>query len=122
MTAGYIVHLYTTFSLFDERLLLNCMIHLVLLTFSGLFLCFPKVNPGADRENTMMDTVSAEREKLPPMIVFEGSFAQTTWRPNYLPTSGWMLSDTFNKWFEEWEVKTRSTKKPKLEANSKTVF
>ena len=99
------------------------MIHLVLLTFSGLFLCFLKVNPGADRENTMMDTVSAQGEKLPPMIVFEGSFVQTTWRPNYLPTSGWTLSDIFNKWFGKGKWKrvqlknrnSRRTRKPSFD-------
>ena len=126
MTAGYIVHLYTKPSLFDERVLLKCMILVVLLSFSGLFLCF-KVNPGADRENTtVMAAVSAAGEKLPPMIVFEGQFVQTTWRPEIPKTSeiypwlfanpsGWMSSDTFYKWFEEWEVKTRSTKEGELE-------
>ena len=126
MTAGYIVHLYTKPSLFDERVLLKCMILIVLLSFSGLFLCF-KVNPGADRENTtVMAAVSAAGEKLPPMIVFEGQFVQTTWRPEIPKTSeiypwlfanpsGWMSSDTFYKWFEEWEVKTRSTKEGELE-------
>ena len=102
------------------------MILVVLLSFSGLFLCF-KVNPGADRENTtVMAAVSAAGEKLPPMIVFEGQFVQTTWRPEIPKTSeiypwlfanpsGWMSSDTFYKWFEEWEVKTRSTKEGELE-------
>ena len=46
------------------------MIHLVLLSFSDLFLCF-KVNPGADCVNTIvMAAASAVGKKLPPMIVF----------------------------------------------------
>ena len=102
------------------------MIQLVLLSFSDLFLCF-KVNPGADRENTtVMAAVSAVGEKLPPMIVFEGQFVQTLWRAEITKTSeiypwlfsnpsGWMSSNTFYKWFEEWEVKTRSSKEGELE-------
>ena len=46
-----------------------------------------------------------------------GKFVQTTWKPNhrayydnypwlYANPSGWMDSDTFFKWFEEWEIKT----------------
>jgi len=78
------------------------------------------VNPGADRENTtVMAAVSASGVKLPPMIVFEGAHVQTTWRPNipknsenypwlYANKSGWMDSSTFYRWFEEWELKTRS--------------
>ena len=73
MTARYIVYLYTKPALFDERSLLKCMNHSVLLRFSGLFLCF-KVNPGTDRENaTVKAAVSAAGEKLLPMIVFERS-------------------------------------------------
>ena len=52
------------------------------------------------------------------MIVFTGKFVQTTWKQNhqasynnypwlYANPSGWMDSDTFFKWFEEWEIKTR---------------
>ena len=66
-----------------------------------------------------MAAVSAAGEKLPPMIVFEGVHVQTTWRPDipktsnmypwlYANKSGWMTSETFFKWFEEWEAKTRS--------------
>lgn len=66
-----------------------------------------------------MAAVSASGQKLPPMIVFEGVHVQTTWRPNipkhstnfpwlYANKSGWMTSETFYRWFEEWESKTRS--------------
>ena len=78
-----------------------------------------QVTPGADRENTtVMAACSAARQVLPPMIVFQGKFVQTTWKPNhpsnyefypwlYANQSGWMDSDTFYKWFEEWEKQTR---------------
>ena len=63
---------------------------------------------------------------LPSMIVFEGQFVRTTWHPEipktseiypwlYTNPSGWMSLDTFYKWFEEWEVKTHSTKEGELE-------
>ena len=53
------------------------------------------------------------------MIVFEGKSVQITWRPNlpknkedylwlYADPSGWMESDTFYKWLEEWEKTTRT--------------
>ena len=83
---------------------------------------------GADRENTtVMAAVSTAGQKLPPMIVFEEMHVQTTWRPNvprdssnypwlYANKSGRMDSETFYKWFEEWEVKTRSYKDDQLEA------
>ena len=65
-----------------------------------------------------MAAVSAAGEKLPPMIVFKGVHVQMTWRPDipktsnmypwlYANKSGWMTAETFFKWFEEWEVKTR---------------
>lgn len=78
------------------------------------------MNPGADRENTtIMAAVSASGRKLPPMIIFEGAHVQTTWRPEilknspnypwlYANKSGWMDSETFYRWFEEWEKQTRS--------------
>ena len=73
-----------------------------------------------------MTAVSAARAKLPPMIVYEGAHVQSTWRPDipkdseiypwlFANSSGWMSSDTFYKWFEEWEVKTRSHKDDELE-------
>ena len=53
------------------------------------------------------------------MIVFEGQHVQNTWRPQtpksdpdypwlFANESGWMTSDTFYKWFVQWEEKTRS--------------
>ena len=55
------------------------------------------------------------------MIAFEGKSVQTIWQPNlpknkedypwlYANSSGWMESDTFYKWFEEWEKTTRTFK------------
>ena len=52
------------------------------------------------------------------MIVFEGKSVKSMWQPNllryskYYPwlyenTAGWMESNTFCKWFEEWEKSTR---------------
>ena len=88
---------------------------------------FSQVNPGADRENTtVMAAVPASGRKLPPMIVFQGQFVQTTWRPNiardpepypwlYANPSEWMTSDTFFKWFKEWEKVSRSYKGDALE-------
>ena len=66
----------------------------------------------------MMAAVSAAGQKLPPMIVFEGAQVQTTWRPDipknnpnypwlYANKSGWIDSETFYRWFEEWEKQTR---------------
>ena len=68
-----------------------------------------------------MAAVSASGKKLPPMVVFQGQHVQSTWRPDlprnhenypwlYANSSGWMDSATFYKWFEEWEVKTRTFK------------
>lgn len=60
------------------------------------------------------------------MIVFEAQFVQTTWRPTipknsknypwlYANPSGWMTSDTFYRWFEEWETNTRTYKDDEIE-------
>ena len=94
---------------------------LIVDTYIWLLVLFlsSQVTPGADRENTtVMAACSAAGQVLPPMIVFQGKFVQTTWKPNhpsnyefypwlYANQSGWMDSDTFYKWFEEWEKQTR---------------
>jgi len=58
------------------------------------------------------------------MILFQGAHVQTTWRPNlpknfenypwiFANQKGWMNSETFYKWFEEWEKVTRVFKEVK---------
>ena len=91
-------------------------IYLKIFFFNNPF--FQQVTPGADRENTtVIAACSTAGQYLPPIIVFMGKFVQTTWKPNhrayydnypwlYANPSGWMDSDTFFKWFEEWEIKT----------------
>ena len=55
---------------------------------------------------------------LLPMVIFPGQHVQSTWKPNmeansenypwiYVNKSGWMDSQTFFKWFEPFEEKTR---------------
>ena len=52
------------------------------------------------------------------MVIFPGQYVQSTWKPNmeansenypwiYGNKSGWMDSQTFFKWFEQFEEKTR---------------
>ena len=75
---------------------------------------------GSDRENmTVLAAASASGKVLPPLIIFSGKQVQTTWRPQvntgteypwiFANASGWMTTDTFFKWFVEWETSTRST-------------
>ena len=75
---------------------------------------------GSDRDNTtVLAAVSASGVALPPLIIFQAKQVQSTWRPTtdpnheyypwlYANDSGWMKSDIFFKWFEEWEKQTRS--------------
>ena len=75
---------------------------------------------GSDRDNTtVLAAVSGSGATLPPLIIFQGKQVQSTWRPTtdpnheyypwiYANESGWMKSDIFLKWFEEWEKHTRS--------------
>ena len=74
----------------------------------------------SDRENTtVLAAASASGKVLPPLIIFNEKTVQTTWRPQVNPgteypwifanASGWMITDTFFKWFVEWEASTRST-------------
>ena len=81
-----------------------------------------QVVPGSNRENTtVVAACSASGTKLPPMIIFEGKQVQTTWRPDrpsnspnypwiYSNKKGWMDTDTFFKWFEQFEETTRTYK------------
>ena len=82
-----------------------------------------QIVPGQSRDNTtILAACSASGKALPPLIVYEGLFVQTTWRPNvdknyefypwqYANKSGWMDSSLFYKWFEIFEERTRTLDK-----------
>ena len=64
-----------------------------------------------------MAACSAAGEYLPSMVIFQGQHVQSTWKPNieneqlhpwiYCNKSGWMDSETFYNWFEEFEKKNK---------------
>ena len=69
---------------------------------------------------TVVAACSVNGKYLPHMIIFQGQHVQSTWRPTikhkelhtwlYCNKSGWMDSETFYKWYQKFEEKTRKFK------------
>ena len=79
--------------------------------------------PGSGRENTIVvGACSASGIKLLPLIIFQGQQVQSTRRPTmpanapnytwiYANKTGWMDSEVFFKWCEQFEKTTQTYKK-----------
>lgn len=54
----------------------------------------------------VMAACLAGGEYLPTIVIFQGQHVQSSWYPwIYCNESGWMDSETFYKWFEEFAKK-----------------